>query len=230
MVSDVTETAVPDVLLISIAPAVVSAEIKKAARLIAPVLPMPAVALRSTVFAVIRLVPSTSPPLAVSVTILPVAVIGFERMICCPEVSVTFPAAMIAFGTAMPYTFATMMSPAGEVIEKKPEGISVLAAMPVWADSVAPSPVISPVPLIDPADVIETFPSPAWALIGALTAMVPLPVVVIEIVEVVPALLTPELAIVIPLPAFVRLITPQPVPAVEPTDETLLNVTGPPPD
>ena len=60
--------------------------------------------------------------------------------------------------------------------------------------------------------------------------MVPLPVVVIEIVEVVPALLTPELAIVIPLPAFVRLITPQPVPAVEPTDETLLNVTVPPPD
>ena len=135
VVSDVTETAVPDVLLISIAPAAVSAEIKKAARLIAPVLPMPAVALRSTVFAVIRLVPSTSPPLAVSVTILPVAVIGFERMICCPEVSVTFPAAMIAFGTAMPYTFATVMSPAGEVISEKPNEKFMFALMPVLATS-----------------------------------------------------------------------------------------------
>ena len=61
-----------------------------------------------------------------------------------------------------------------------------------------------------------------------MTAIVPLPVVVIEIVEVVPALLTPELAIVIPPPAFVRVITPKP--SSEPTDETLLNVTVPPPD
>lgn len=61
-----------------------------------------------------------------------------------------------------------------------------------------------------------------------MTAIVPLPVVVIEIVEVVPALLTPELAIVIPPPAFVRVITPKP--SLEPDDETLLNVTVPPPD
>jgi hypothetical protein len=57
VVSDVTETAVPDVLLMSILPAVVSAETKNAARSIAPVVPMPWVALRSTVLAVIRLLP-----------------------------------------------------------------------------------------------------------------------------------------------------------------------------
>ena len=65
---------------------------------------------------------------------------------------------------------------------------------------------------------------------AALTAIVPLPVVVSEMEEVVPALLTPVPLIVIPPPALVRVITPQPAPAVEPDVETLLNVAVPPPD
>ena len=60
--------------------------------------------------------------------------------------------------------------------------------------------------------------------------MLPLLVVVREIVEVVPALLTPLPATMIPPPAFVRVITPQPEKGSEPTVETLLNVTVPPPD
>ena len=135
VVSDVTETAVPEVLLMSIAPAVVSAETKKAARFTAPVVPIPVVAFRSTVLAVIRLLPSMSPPCAVSVTVLPVAVIGLTRAICCCEMSVTSPVATIAFGTAMPYTLATVMSPAADVIVEKPSARLPLTLIPVLATS-----------------------------------------------------------------------------------------------
>ena len=88
--------------------------------------------------------------------------------------------------------------------------------------------MISPAPVILPADARDTLPSLSAASTGAFTAMVPLPVVVSEIVEVVPALLTPVLATVRPPPAFVSEITPYP--GSEPSDETSLNVTVPPPD
>ena len=90
--------------------------------------------------------------------------------------------------------------------------------------------MISPEPEMLPAELRLTLPSLSAASTGALTAMVPLPVVEIEIVEVVPALLTPVPPIVIPPPAFVRVIAPQPLPGSESADETLLNVTVPPPD
>ena len=81
-----------------------------------------------------------------------------------------------------------------------------------------------------PAEERETSPSLRPASRGALTAMLPLPVVESEMVEVVPAVLTPLDAIVIPPPALVRLTTPQPLKAVELTVETLLKVAVPPPD
>ena len=59
-----------------------------------------------------------------------------------------------------------------------------------------------------PADVRYTSPSLRPASMGALTTMSPLPVVVSEMVEVVPAVLTPVPPIVTPPPAFVSLIAP----------------------
>ena len=101
----------------------------------AVVLPMPDVALRSTVLAVTRLPPSMPPPLAVRVTVLPVAVMAFERAMSWPAVSETLPVAVIAFGTAMPHTLATLMSPAADEIAEKPCDTFALAARPVWATS-----------------------------------------------------------------------------------------------
>ena len=102
---------------------------------------MPVVAFRSTVPAVIvpevATLPSSlmSPPLAVSVTVLPVADIGFERTIICPEVSETLPVAVIAFGRLMPQTLVTLMSPAAEEMAEKPCDTLALAVSPVWATS-----------------------------------------------------------------------------------------------
>ena len=135
VVSDVIETAVPDVLLMSMGPAVVSAETKKAASSMTPVVPIPVVAFKSTVLAVILLIPAMSPLLAVSVTVLPVAVIGLERTMFWPEVSVTLPVVVIALGTAMPHTLVTLMSPAAEVIVAKPCETLALALIPVLATS-----------------------------------------------------------------------------------------------
>ena len=135
VVSDVTETAVPDVLLMSMGPAVVSAETKKAASSMTPVVPIPVVAFKSTVLAVIRLIPAMSPPCAVSVTLLPVAVMGFTTAMPWAEVSETLPVAVIALGTAMPYALATMMSPAADVIVEKPSARFPLKSIPVLATS-----------------------------------------------------------------------------------------------
>jgi hypothetical protein len=50
-------------------------------------------------------------------------------------VSETLPVAVIAFGTAMPYTFATLMSPAADEIAEKPCDTLALALIPVLATS-----------------------------------------------------------------------------------------------
>ena len=230
MVSDVTETAVPDVLTRSMSPAAVSAETKKAARLRAALLPIPVVAFRSTLLAVIRLVPSISPPVAVSVTVLLVAVIGFDRVRPWAEVSETLPVAVIAFGTPKPHWLATLISPAAEVITENPCDTFPLKLIPVWATSEAPAPVTRPVPVMLPADVKKTSPSLSWASIGALTVILPLPVVTRTMFDVDPALVTPLLATVIPPPALISSMRPKPLLAVVPAVETLLNVTPPPPD
>ena len=157
VVRDDTVTANGDVLLIIILPLLESAAIAWEARLRAVVLPMPLVALRSTVLAVIRLPPWISPPpaatVAVSVTVPLFVVIGFERTMSWPEVSDTLPVAVIAFGTLMPHTLATLMSPAAEEIAEKPCDTLALAARPVWATSEPVEPVISPEPVMLPAEV-----------------------------------------------------------------------------
>ena len=214
VVSEVTETAVPDVLLMSMAPAFVSAETKKAARLsaVVGVLPMPVVAFKSTVLAVIRLVPPMAPPLAVSVTVLLVVVIGLRRSICCCEVSVTLPVATIAFGTAMPNWLVTLISPDGEVILPKPKGIAALTLIPVWASKNASPPVMSPGlrTLIDPLEMSSTLPSPRFASTRVLTRIFPPWVVLSVMVE--PVLLTtpepPATVIPPPTPVLVSEITP----------------------
>ena len=85
-VSEVTETAVLDVLLTSIDPAVESAAIDAAARLSPVELPMPVAAFRSMVLAVMRPAPLMEPA-AVMVAVSPEAVVEPVRMMF-PEVVV----------------------------------------------------------------------------------------------------------------------------------------------
>ena len=126
VVSEEIETELASALLISIAPFVVSAAIEAAARFSAVVLPMPDVALRSMVPAVIVLAPLIAPAVVVSVTVVPVAAMAFARS--SPWADVSERSAVVAIAPA------SVMLPAGARMIIGSRNVTLPTVMPpAWS-------------------------------------------------------------------------------------------------